>query len=135
MHNDSESDESSDGSDDADESYLPRAGAEQIHLVHDERISVTSAGSIQSRLTQVSVPASPQKKLQVSGLLNPDIPSFETTDFSFQDQEPWQEDCTEFDAEYGPGLQKKGPRELRDSVSLFCPCSLFCSKTGADGSL
>jgi hypothetical protein len=101
------------GSDDAATGYTLRAATqltERVHHIPEETISVAADGCLLSTFTQLAVPASPSKRAQAA--LNPDNPP--------SPPEPipsWMEDFSEFDAEYGPGLQS-GPWELRASVSI-----------------
>lgn len=98
-------------SDDSNDEYTPRPGLERMHNVASESLSTSHDGRILSTLTSIPTPASPSKESQV--LLNPDVaplpeqphPSAEIPSQNFD----------EFDAEYGPGIEK-GPRLLRDSV-------------------
>ncbi|KAJ6617325.1 hypothetical protein B0H10DRAFT_1948407 [Mycena sp. CBHHK59/15] len=94
------------GSDDSQEDYAPRRGFHCVDHIPDETISRANDGRIRSMLTMVPIPASPSKKSQA--VLNPDLdPPPEPAS-----HEGWQEDFSEFDTEYGPGLQE-GPREPR----------------------
>jgi hypothetical protein len=104
------------GSDDAETGYTPRAATQQtqrVHHVPEGTISVGTDGRLLSTLTQLAVPASPSKRTRAA--LNPDTPPSPLE--PAPSYESWMEDFSEFDAEYGPGLQS-GPRELRGSVSL-----------------
>ncbi|KAJ7044257.1 hypothetical protein C8F04DRAFT_1250200 [Mycena alexandri] len=105
-------DDLNDGSDSdhSVEGYAPRSGGHRIHYVPDETISVAKDGRILASFSTVPTPASPSKKTR--GLLNPDIVPPEP-----EPEAPanWQQDFSEFDSEYGPGLQNTGPRALRSS--------------------
>jgi hypothetical protein len=105
------------GSDDEQADYLPRIATQQrqaqrMHVVPDEAISVSPSGQLRSTVTKLVVPASPSKKTLTP--LNSDIapPPDPEPELS---NESWAADFSEFDAEYGPGLER-GPRELRGSV-------------------
>jgi hypothetical protein len=98
-------------SDDSFEDYAPRAGGQRVHHIVDESISITQDGHVRSTFTTVETPASPAKKSKVT--LNPEIAP---TPVPSSTRPDWMEDFSEFDAEYGPGLQQ-GPRDLRSSVS------------------
>ncbi|KAJ6598621.1 hypothetical protein B0H10DRAFT_2231600 [Mycena sp. CBHHK59/15] len=107
-----EDDDLNDGSDSDDslEDYVSRNRVPRIHHIPDETITVTKDGGLRSTFSTVATPASPAKKSQV--VLNPDrAPSPPPQSSIYQD---WQTDYSEFDAEYGSGLQQ-GPREQRDS--------------------
>ncbi|KAJ7776683.1 hypothetical protein B0H14DRAFT_2631689 [Mycena olivaceomarginata] len=101
------------GSDDAATGYTPRAATQQTQRVHhlsEETVSVGADGRLLSTFTQLAVPASPSKRARAA--LNPDNPP--SPPEPVPSSESWIEDFSEFDAEYGPGLQS-GPRELRGS--------------------
>jgi hypothetical protein len=104
------------GSDDSREDYKPRTGVERLHHVPNEAISMGSSGRVRSTFTTAAVPASPSKKTRT--ILNPDFDP-PAVDFSSLEEQvgSWEQDFSEFDAEYGVGLQPQGPRALRDSVS------------------
>ncbi|KAJ7871110.1 hypothetical protein B0H13DRAFT_1895895 [Mycena leptocephala] len=95
-------DDLNDGSDSDNslEDYTPRAGGQRIHHVVDEAISITQDGRVRSAFTTVETPASPAKKSRVT--LNPEIAPNPTAPSTRPDL---MEDFSEFDAEYGPGLQ------------------------------
>ncbi|KAJ6536254.1 hypothetical protein B0H19DRAFT_1317890 [Mycena capillaripes] len=94
-------------SDDSQEGYQTRTGVERLHHIPDESTSFGSDGRIRTTFTTVPTPASPAKKSRVT--LNPDLPPPpEPTNTT----ESWEH--SEFDAEYGAGIQK-GPRALRGS--------------------
>ncbi|KAJ7453515.1 hypothetical protein FB451DRAFT_1519932 [Mycena latifolia] len=97
-------------SDDSADDYAPRSGIERTHHIPSESLSMAANGRILSTHSTVPTPASPSKKSR--GHLNPDIaplPEPESPRVEIPSQ-----DFAEFDAEYGPGLQK-GPRDPRDS--------------------
>jgi hypothetical protein len=98
-------------SDDSLEEYIPRAGGRRVHHIVDESISISQDGRVRSTLNTVETPASPAKKSKVT--LNPEVAPVPMQPSTTPD---WMEDFSEFDAEYGPGLQS-GPRDLRSSVS------------------
>ncbi|KAJ6506403.1 hypothetical protein C8R47DRAFT_1241797 [Mycena vitilis] len=79
-----------------------------LQRVPDEAISVTNEGRLRSTFSTVAIPATPSKKTPV---LNPNVAPRPTPP---TEREGWQESYSEFDAEYGPGLQT-GPRPLRES--------------------
>ncbi|KAJ6605143.1 hypothetical protein B0H10DRAFT_2195521, partial [Mycena sp. CBHHK59/15] len=97
-------------SDDSEPNYQPRAGLRGVHHIPDESLTVTSDGRTRAKLTSVATPASPAKKSQIS--LNTDI--HVPREPERRPQKEWQANYSEFDAEYGPGLNK-GPREQRGS--------------------
>ncbi|KAJ6545302.1 hypothetical protein B0H19DRAFT_1238233 [Mycena capillaripes] len=98
-------------SDDSLHNYAPRPGTQRIHLVPDEAITITEDGRLRSTMSAIPTPASPAKKSRVT--LNPDIAPLPEASQRIG-QNMWQDGYSEFDAEYGPGLQK-GPREPRGS--------------------
>ncbi|KAJ6462254.1 hypothetical protein C8R47DRAFT_1225566 [Mycena vitilis] len=95
------------GSDDGAEGYTPRTRVPRVQRVPNETISVAPDGGLRSKFTTVPTPASPAKKDR-RPRERPPVPP---PQFAPQG---WQEDFSEFDAEYGPGLQQ-GPRDLRAS--------------------
>ncbi|KAJ7886289.1 hypothetical protein B0H13DRAFT_2342938 [Mycena leptocephala] len=101
------------GSDDSREDYKPRTGVERLHHVPNEAIYMGSSGRVRSTFTTAAVPASPSKKTRT--ILNPDLDP-PAVDFSSLGEQVsgWEQEFSEFDAEYGAGLQQ-GPRALRDS--------------------
>ncbi|KAJ7839774.1 hypothetical protein B0H13DRAFT_2417357 [Mycena leptocephala] len=101
------------GSDDSREDYKPRTGVERLHHIPNEAISMGSSGRVRSTFTTAAVPASPSKKTRT--ILNPDLDP-PAVDFSSLEEQVsgWEQEFSEFDAEYGAGLQQ-GPRALRDS--------------------
>lgn len=115
------------GSDISDEDYIPRAGVQRLHHIHDETISATSRGRIRATVARHAIPASPSKKSEA--VLNPDLPPSDDPEPALRS---WEPEYSEFDAEYGPGLQS-GPRDLRGSVSntvifsfyFYWQCSWF----------
>ncbi|KAJ6609627.1 hypothetical protein B0H10DRAFT_2297035 [Mycena sp. CBHHK59/15] len=104
-------DDFEDDSDDPREDHAPRHSLQRVEFIPDETISVARDGRIRLTLTQIEGPASPSKKSQVPGVLNPDMPPLPALQSS---HEGWEENFSEFDAEYGPGFQQ-GPREPRSS--------------------
>jgi hypothetical protein len=92
------------GSDDAATGYTMRAATQQTQRVHhlpEETISVGTNGRLLSTFTQLAVPASPSKRARtVVNLDNPLSPPEPAPSYG-----SWIEDFSEFDAEYGPGLQ------------------------------
>jgi hypothetical protein len=100
-------------SDDSADGYLPRQRVERVHFVLDESITIAATGQTRSTKSTVPTPASPAKKSRVT--LNTDArppsPSPPPEDL----RTDWQADFSEFDAEYGPGLEKPS-RDLRASV-------------------
>ncbi|KAJ6614218.1 hypothetical protein B0H10DRAFT_1950861 [Mycena sp. CBHHK59/15] len=97
-------------SDDSEPNYQSRAGLRGVHHIPDESLTVTGDGRTRAKLTSVATPASPAKKSQIS--LNTDI--HVPREPEQPPQKEWQANYSEFDAEYGPGLNK-GPREQRGS--------------------
>ncbi|KAJ6483545.1 hypothetical protein C8R47DRAFT_1217624 [Mycena vitilis] len=92
-------------SDDGIEGYVARDRVPRIHHIPDETISVGKNGTLRSTFTTVPTPASPAKKTRLPAERPPSPPLL---------PENWAQEYSEFDAEYGVGLQK-GPRDLRDS--------------------
>jgi hypothetical protein len=102
------------GSDDSDVGYMPRQAAPRIHYVQDESTTVTTTGGrIRYNKSTVPTPASPAKKSQHKIQEAP--PLSQTPNDNVR--ESWDADFADFDAEYGPGLEKEA-RDLRDSVSI-----------------
>ncbi|KAJ7793029.1 hypothetical protein B0H14DRAFT_3498562 [Mycena olivaceomarginata] len=97
-------------SDDSADGYLPRQRVERVHFVPDESITIAATGQTRSTKSTVPTPASPAKKSRVT--LNTDAhppsPSPPPEDLCTD----WQADFSEFDAEYGLGLEKPS-RDLR----------------------
>ncbi|KAJ7745405.1 hypothetical protein B0H14DRAFT_3097150 [Mycena olivaceomarginata] len=62
-------------------------------------------------MSSIPTPASPAKKYKST--LKPDVPAAPA--FSFDD---WEAEYTEFNAEFGPGMQTTGPQKLRESDFL-----------------
>ncbi|KAJ7734966.1 hypothetical protein B0H14DRAFT_2639284 [Mycena olivaceomarginata] len=87
------------GSDDAETGYTPRAAIQKTQRVHHVPEETISVGKL-------AVPASPSKRTRAT--LNPDTPPSPLE--PAPSYESWIEDFSEFDAEYGPGLQSR-PRE------------------------
>ncbi|KAJ7798239.1 hypothetical protein B0H14DRAFT_3492715 [Mycena olivaceomarginata] len=99
------------GSDDSDVGYMPRQAAPRIHYVQDESTTVTTTGGrIRYNKSTVPTPASPAKKSQHKIQEAP--PLSQTPNDNVR--ESWDADFADFDAEYGPGLEKEA-RDLRDS--------------------
>ncbi|KAJ7602950.1 hypothetical protein DFH06DRAFT_1350766 [Mycena polygramma] len=94
------------GSDDGAEGYTARTVVPRVHLVPHESISVARNGDLRSTFTSIPTPASPSKKDRLPRERPPDPPP--------KYPQGWQDDYSEFDAEYGPGVQTEA-RDLRDS--------------------
>ncbi|KAJ6618057.1 hypothetical protein B0H10DRAFT_1947855 [Mycena sp. CBHHK59/15] len=93
-------------SDDSNEDYTLCLGTERMCQVPHESISVLSDGRIHHAHVTITTPASPSKKSKTA--LNPDtvpLPTAESPTCEIPSQE-----FSEFDAEYGPSLDK-GPRD------------------------
>ncbi|KAJ7891640.1 hypothetical protein B0H14DRAFT_2560696 [Mycena olivaceomarginata] len=107
-----EADDLNDGSDsdDSADGYIARSRVERIHHIPDESISIDSSGRTRVTKSTVPTPASPAKKTRVK--LNADQPPPPASPPFQPEWEPG--DFTEFDAEYGPGLQKPS-RDQRES--------------------
>ncbi|KAJ6631836.1 hypothetical protein B0H10DRAFT_1937595 [Mycena sp. CBHHK59/15] len=97
-------------SDDSNEDYTPHLGTERMHQVPYESISVSSNRRIHHTHVTITTPASPSKKSKT--VLNPDTAPLPTAESPTREI-PTQE-FSEFDAEYGPSLDK-GPRDSRPS--------------------
>ncbi|KAJ7210213.1 hypothetical protein B0H12DRAFT_1079743 [Mycena haematopus] len=103
-------------SDDSADGYVPRQSVPRIHRVPDESTTITTSGRSRLKRSTVPTPASPAKKSRVA--LNVDAAPAPTRSGDLGND--WSRDFEEFDAEYGPGMDR-GPRGLRDSVSWgFC---------------
>jgi hypothetical protein len=98
-------------SDQSQDGYVPRARAQHIENVPHQEIRVSSTGQRRSTIGVVPVPASPSKRSRISRS-KPDAEAGVAQDEIRVD---WDDDFAEFDAEYGPGLER-APRQLRDSV-------------------
>ncbi|KAJ7301593.1 hypothetical protein DFH08DRAFT_978614 [Mycena albidolilacea] len=73
-----------------------------------ETITMGSRG-VRSTMLPIPTPTPPAKNSKST--LKPDVPAAPA--FSFDD---WEAEYTEFDAEFGAGMQTTGPRKLRESV-------------------
>ncbi|KAJ6484707.1 hypothetical protein C8R45DRAFT_1147586 [Mycena sanguinolenta] len=98
------------GSEDSAAGYVPRNVVQRLHNMADEATTITTTGRTRVIRSAVATPASPPKKR--AGVLNPDAASaaIQGPDLGHD----WSGDFTDFDAEYGPGIDA-GPRALRDS--------------------
>jgi hypothetical protein len=96
-------------SDHSQDRYVPRACAQHIENVPHQEIRVSSTGQRQSTIGIVPVPASPSKQLRIPK------PGPEAGPARDEIQVDWDDNFAEFNAEYGPGLER-APRQLRDSV-------------------
>ncbi|KAJ7343941.1 hypothetical protein DFH08DRAFT_810478 [Mycena albidolilacea] len=104
-----EEDDLNDGSDsdDLQEGYLPHERGQRVHYIAAETITTGTHG-VHSTMSSVPTLASPAKKSRI--MLKPDVPAAPA--FPLDD---WEADYTEFDADFGPGMQPTGPRKLRKS--------------------
>ncbi|KAJ7927352.1 hypothetical protein B0H13DRAFT_2312556 [Mycena leptocephala] len=102
-------DDLNDGSDSdlSQEGYMPREREERIHYIPDETFRVGADGRVRTTFSTIPTPASSAKKstttLNTDGTPNPE-PA----------KQNWETEFSEFDAEYGPGIQS-GPRTSRES--------------------
>ncbi|KAJ6470678.1 hypothetical protein C8R47DRAFT_1222567 [Mycena vitilis] len=92
-------------SDNEIEGYVARNREPRVHLVPDETISFGENGALRSTFTSVRTPASPAKKSRLPAERPPS---------PVADRTGWLEDYSEFDAEYGLGVQQP-PRDARAS--------------------
>ncbi|KAJ6479437.1 hypothetical protein C8R47DRAFT_1218996 [Mycena vitilis] len=100
------------GSDISVDDYTPRPGFTRVRNAPDEAITVARDGRLRSTFTAVPTPASPSKRRP--GVLTDDVAP--PPEPQYQSRAGWQESISEFDAEYGPGVQH-APRDLRPSDS------------------
>ncbi|KAJ7653994.1 hypothetical protein DFH06DRAFT_1330093 [Mycena polygramma] len=109
-----EDEDFNDGSNSEDEETyvpLPRHAADRVHFVPDESFTFTEDGRLRSTMNSVPTPASPPKKSKAA--LNPNVAPTPQPQAGLQD---WETDFSEFDADYGIGIQKaaRDPRASDD---------------------
>jgi hypothetical protein len=111
------------GSDNSDVGYQPRQAAPRIHYMQDESTTVTTVGGrIRYNKSTMPTPTSPAKKTQQK-IREAPTPSQIPDDNM---RESWDTDFADFDAEYGPGLEKEAC-DLRDSVSIVIVLESMCT--------
>ncbi|KAJ7769741.1 hypothetical protein B0H14DRAFT_3509403 [Mycena olivaceomarginata] len=100
-------------SDDSAEGYVPPLPTNRVSYIPHQSVTVMAAGRARSSKSLIATPASPTKKI-LGGPKTSRAPPPQAPDPGPDASQDWDGDFADFDAEYGPGLQKP-PRALRDS--------------------
>jgi hypothetical protein len=97
------------------EGYVPPLTTNHVSYIPHQSVTVIAAGRACSSKSLIATPASLTKKI-LGGPKTSRAPLPQPPDPEPDTSQDWDGDFAEFDAEYGPRLQKP-PRALGDSVS------------------